>query len=101
MADALTNLFAEVLMVDPDTLSDDSSPKTVAEWDSVAAMSLVTAIEDAFNVTLSTREIVAMRTIGLAQGAQGQGGGRCLTSRDERPTAGPNGARRNRAGAGT
>ena len=54
-------------MIDVVSLNDQSSPETVAEWDSVASMALVAAIEDAFEVSFSTREIVAMRTIGLAR----------------------------------
>ena len=40
---------------------------TVEEWDSLAAMTLVTLIEDTFAVSLSTRDIMKMRTIGLAR----------------------------------
>ena len=69
MPDKLTNLFAEVLRIDACSLNDGSSPDTVAEWDSVAVMNLVAAIEDTFDVTLSTREIIAMRSIGLARKA--------------------------------
>jgi acyl carrier protein len=67
MPDKLTALFADVLMVDVNSLNDRSGPETVVEWDSVAAMSLVAAIEDSFDVSLSTGEIVAMRSIGLAR----------------------------------
>ena len=60
-------VFSEVLGVDPETLNDDSSPETVSQWDSVAVMELVAAIEERFGVELSTREIMAMRTIGLVR----------------------------------
>jgi acyl carrier protein len=65
--DALTSLFAEVLKVDMTTLTDDSSPKDVATWDSLAAMNLVVAIETKFGTKLSAREIMSMRTIGLSR----------------------------------
>jgi acyl carrier protein len=67
MADPLVQLFAEVLEIDPAELHDDSSPDTVQQWDSLAAMKLVSAIEEKFNVTLSTKEIVKMSTIGRAR----------------------------------
>lgn len=60
-------VFSEVLGIDPETLNDDSSPETVAQWDSVAVMELVAAIEERFGVELSTREIMSMRTIGLVR----------------------------------
>ncbi len=67
MSDALINLFAEVLQVEPKTLNDNSSPDNVKQWDSLAAMHLVAAIEDTFKVQLSTKEIMKMSTIGLAR----------------------------------
>jgi acyl carrier protein len=67
MNDALVELFAEVLGVDPAKLSDDSSPDNVKQWDSLAAMKLVVAIEERFQVKLSTREIMKMSTIGRAR----------------------------------
>lgn len=67
MGDALIELFAEVLHVDPASLDDSSSPDTVKQWDSLAAMNLVVAIEERFQVQLSTKEIMKMSTIGLAR----------------------------------
>jgi acyl carrier protein len=67
MNDALVDLFAEVLGVDRAKLSDDSSPENVKQWDSLAAMKLVVAIEERFQVKLSTREIMKMSTIGRAR----------------------------------
>ena len=69
MNDSLIELFAEVLEVNPDSLNDDSSPDNLREWDSLASMKLVNAIEEKFNVQLSTKEIMKMSTIGLARRA--------------------------------
>jgi acyl carrier protein len=60
-------IFAGILKVDPSTINDESSPDNVPEWDSVAAMHLVAAIEERFGVVLSTREIMSMRTVGLVR----------------------------------
>ena len=67
MSDRLLNVFAEELGVDPSTLSEESSPETVEQWDSLAAMRLVAAIEEEFGTRLSTGEIMKMRTIGIAR----------------------------------
>ena len=67
MNDVLTELFAEVLEINSVELNDDSSPENVKEWDSLAAMKLVCAIEEKFKIQLSTREIMKMSTIGLAR----------------------------------
>ena len=67
MVDSLIQLFAEVLEVEPAQLNDDSGPDNVKEWDSLSAMKLVAAIEEKFNIRLSTREIIKMSTIGRAR----------------------------------
>ncbi|MBI1216868.1 MAG: acyl carrier protein [Alphaproteobacteria bacterium] len=67
MSDALIDLFAEVLQVDAAELSDDTSPDNLRQWDSLAAMHLVAAIEEKFSTRLSTKEIMKMSTIGLAR----------------------------------
>ena len=67
MADRLISMFAQTLEVDPSSLSEDSSPDNTPTWDSLASMSLVAAIEEAFGVELSTKDIVTMRSIKLAR----------------------------------
>jgi acyl carrier protein len=65
--DMLIALFAECLNVPDERLTEDSSPDTIAEWDSLAAMALVAAIEEQFDIRLSTREIMSMRTIAITR----------------------------------
>lgn len=67
MADELIEIFAQALEVDSDGLNDDSAPGNVPQWDSLAAMKLVVAIEDGFDVQLSTKEIMSMSSIGKAR----------------------------------
>lgn len=69
MSDPLITLFAEVLEVDTSILNDESSPDNVEQWDSLAAMHLVAAIEEKFECQLSTKEIMKMSSIGLARAA--------------------------------
>lgn len=69
MSDPLIALFADILEVDATLLNDDSSPDTVEQWDSLAAMHLVAGIEDNFDTQLSTKEIMKMSSIGLARAA--------------------------------
>jgi len=67
MADPLLEIFAEGLGLSTEVLDEESSPDTLGEWDSLAAMNLVTLIEDTFSVSLSTRDIMKMRSIALAR----------------------------------
>jgi acyl carrier protein len=65
--DPLIRLFAEGLGVDPGSLTEDTSPDNTAQWDSLAAITLVTLIEGEFDVRLGARDIMRMQTIGLAR----------------------------------
>ena len=67
MTDRLTSIFADELGVDVSELNEESSPDTVENWDSLAAMRLVAAIEAEFAVRLSAKEVMKMRSIGLAR----------------------------------
>lgn len=69
MSDRLIAVFADVLEVDASELNDDSSPDNIRQWDSLAAMHLVAAIEEIFDVQLTTKEIMKMSSIGLARKA--------------------------------
>ena len=67
VTDKLVMLFADELGVDVSELNEESSPDTVENWDSLAAMRLVAAIEAEFAVRLSAKEVMKMRSIGLAR----------------------------------
>lgn len=65
--DRLRDVFGEVLGLPPERLSDATSPETTSEWDSLAAMNLVAALEETFGVELSTMEIMRMRSVGIVR----------------------------------
>ena len=65
--DRLVPVFALVLKVPAERLSDETSPDNTPSWDSLAAMELVSQIEESFGVQLSTREIMKMGSLGLAR----------------------------------
>ena len=67
MNDPLIQLFSEVLEINAAELNDDSCPDNVKQWDSLAAMKLVVAIEEKFKIKLTTKEILKMSTIGRAR----------------------------------
>ena len=67
MADRLIELFADVLDLEPATLSDATSQATTPAWDSLAGINLTVAIEQAFALKLTTREVVTMTSIGAAR----------------------------------
>ena len=63
MPDKLITLFADVLHIDETRLDEDSSPESIEEWDSVAAMTLMAAFEHTFGIRLTTRDFLTMRSI--------------------------------------
>lgn len=67
MSDALLTVFSEVLELPVEKLNDEISPDNTSQWDSLAAMHLVAAIEHKFDVHLSTKEIMQMASIGNAR----------------------------------
>ena len=67
MSDRLLEVFAKGLDIPVAGLSDETSPSNTPAWDSLAAMEMVSLIEDAFDVRLKTSEIMKMRSIGLAR----------------------------------
>ena len=67
MQDRLILMFAEGLGLSPGDVSDETSPDNTPEWDSLAAMELVSLLEETFGVELSTEEIMSMRTVSLVR----------------------------------
>lgn len=63
----VATVFSEVLGIPAESINDETSPENTPVWDSLNAMNLVSAIEGAFNVRLSTKEIVSMRTVGIVR----------------------------------
>ena len=60
---SLADVFAESLMIDPASVTEDLAYQSVKEWDSVAHMVLVTALEDNFEIMLDADDIVAMSSV--------------------------------------
>ena len=67
MTARVAKVFSEVLGVSPEQITDETSPDNLPQWDSMAAMTLVVAIEDEFDLRLSTAEITSMRTVGIVR----------------------------------
>jgi acyl carrier protein len=63
----IAKVFSEVLGISPEQITDDTSPDNTPQWDSMAAMNLVVAIEDEFDIRLSTAEIISMRNVAIVK----------------------------------
>ena len=58
----LTHIFSSVLGIPEERVTPDLSPATVAAWDSLNAIILVTEIEAAFGVKFAFDEVMAVKS---------------------------------------
>jgi len=66
-AQKLVSTFAEALTVDPALITDDLQYNAISQWDSVAHMALVAALEEAFGIMLDTDDIIDMSSVAKAK----------------------------------
>jgi len=63
----LVNAFVETLEIDRGIVVDTLEYNSIKEWDSVAHMQLVAALEEAFDIMLDTDDIIDMSSVGKAK----------------------------------
>jgi acyl carrier protein len=51
-------IFIEIFNVNSSALNDDFSSETVSSWDSVSQLSLVTSLEDEFDIMFDAEDIL-------------------------------------------
>jgi len=57
-------IVSDVLQVDGDAITPDSSPENVASWDSVQHLNLVLALEEEYSLQFLPEEMDQMKTVG-------------------------------------
>ncbi|HKK20484.1 MAG TPA: acyl carrier protein [candidate division Zixibacteria bacterium] len=65
--DKLRQIFAEALEIPKGRISDSLEYNTVPEWDSVAHMALVAAIDNGFDIMMETDDVIDMSSFGKAK----------------------------------
>lgn len=65
--DKLNKVFAEVFEVTEDQLDSDFSVENVDNWDSVTQLSLVSDIEDEFDIMLDSEDILEFKSYDIAK----------------------------------
>ena len=63
----LVDVFAESLNIEKDEVKDSLEYNSIEEWDSVAHMALVAALEIEFDVMLDTEDIIGMSSVKVAK----------------------------------
>ncbi|MCI9888346.1 acyl carrier protein [Micrococcales bacterium 31B] len=64
----MKEVFADSLNVDQADLNFDTlTYRGIPEWDSVAHMTLIAEIEDAFDIMIDTQDVIDMSSFAVAQ----------------------------------
>ncbi|MBI4866778.1 MAG: acyl carrier protein [Candidatus Wallbacteria bacterium] len=66
-SEKLYQTFAAALGVDRSLVTDDLQYNKIAQWDSIAHMSLVAQLETAFDIMLETEDIIDMSSVKKAK----------------------------------
>lgn len=60
-------VFATVFNVNQTVLSDEFNSKSVENWDSITQLSLVTAMEDEFDIMMDTEDILGFNSYAVGK----------------------------------
>ncbi|WP_341675066.1 acyl carrier protein [Niveibacterium sp. SC-1] len=63
----MKQVFAEALVIPVAKVEDGLRFNTIPEWDSVAHMALVAAIENGFDIMLDTNDVIDMSSFAKAK----------------------------------
>ncbi|ALJ27071.1 acyl carrier protein [Stenotrophomonas acidaminiphila] len=65
--DQVVAVFARVLGIDAAQVTDELRYNTIPQWDSIAHMSVVAALEEAFGVMIDMDDVIDMSSVGKAR----------------------------------
>jgi len=65
--DKLINSFTSALGVDKSIIVDSLEYNTIPQWDSVAHMALIAALEEAYDIMMDTDDIIDMSSVAKAK----------------------------------
>jgi acyl carrier protein len=60
----LLDIIATLFELDPATVTRDTSPDSVQQWDSLNHVNLCTAVCEEFQITMTTDEMTSIRNVG-------------------------------------
>ena len=63
MPECLEEVVGTILGVAADTISDDSSPENIQNWDSLRQLSIILALESAYGISIGANEAMDMKSI--------------------------------------
>lgn len=63
----LYRCFASALNIPSEQISDDLAYQSIAEWDSITHMILISQLEDDFGVSIDTEDVIELSSVAKAQ----------------------------------
>ncbi|MBN1870847.1 MAG: acyl carrier protein [Candidatus Omnitrophica bacterium] len=63
----IRKIFADVLGIPVEKIDDDLQYNSIPEWDSIAHMALITALDKSFDIMIETEDIIDMSSFGKAK----------------------------------
>ena len=60
ITEKLRQIFSEALGIDKEIVVDSLEYNSIREWDSIAHMALIAAIDEGFNIMLDTDDVIDM-----------------------------------------
>lgn len=67
MNKSLVQIFADALAIDTTLVSDELTYQGIPQWDSVAHMTLIASLEEAYEILLDTDDIIDMSSVAKAR----------------------------------
>jgi acyl carrier protein len=65
--DQVIAAFARTLGIDASQVTDELRYNTIPQWDSIAHMSVVAALEEAFGIMIDMDDVIDMSSVGKAR----------------------------------
>ena len=62
-----TKAFSNALIINEDKIVDSLKYQSIPEWDSVSHMVLITELEDAFDISLDTEDVIDLSSVHKAK----------------------------------
>ncbi|MES2774858.1 MAG: acyl carrier protein [Bacteroidota bacterium] len=70
----LVHAFADALMIEKEQVTDELKYQSIPNWDSISHMILITNLEDAYKISLSTDDVIGMSSVAIAKDIIGKHG---------------------------
>jgi len=60
----LVEIISVLLDIDTTKITDETSPETVDQWDSLNHLNICSAVSQEFSISMTTEEMVMIRSVG-------------------------------------